>query len=109
MNLDSELYRGRFLPNTENLMCYGFECGEGWFKLIYELSMKIDEIAREYNLNEENYPMVFQVKHKAGGLRFYMDNKREMNKEAAIRIDKAIEEAEIESFKICSRTGMRKG
>jgi len=57
------LYRGRELPPTQNLMCFGFECGSGWFNLIYELSEKLSK--------QDPSCMVVQVKEKFGGLRFY--------------------------------------
>ena len=37
------LYRGRKLPPTENLLCFGFEVSDGWYKLIYELSEKLTQ------------------------------------------------------------------
>ena len=57
------LYRGRKLPLTENLMGFGFECGNGWFNLIYELSEKLSK--------QDPSCMAVQVKEKFGGLRFY--------------------------------------
>ena len=41
------LYRGRFKSISENLMPFGFECNNGWFKIIWNLSKNI---AKEYSL-----------------------------------------------------------
>lgn len=47
---------------------FGFQCGDGWFQLIYELSNEITVIATETN---SPLPVVSQVKEKFGELRFY--------------------------------------
>lgn len=59
------LYRGADEGPQKNLMCFGFECGDGWYDLIFELSRQISELS----------PMTkaFQVKEKFGTLRFYVD------------------------------------
>lgn len=50
----------------------GFECGDGWFDLIYKLSQDIEAVAREGGLNPESsvWPLCGQVKEKMGALRF---------------------------------------
>ena len=58
------LYRGYTKPLTENLMSFGFECGDGWFQLLYDLSKKLVEIDLELE--------AVQVKEKYGTLRFYV-------------------------------------
>jgi len=67
-----------------------FECGDGWFDLIYGLCSKIKEI----------YPgvKVVQVKEKFGGLRFYIE------KAPAVIYD-FIDDAEKESEGICEICG----
>lgn len=64
-----ELYRGVYLSIQENLMPFGFECSNGWFNLIYELSKKLDEIIKKNNLKDV---YASQVKEKFGTLRFYL-------------------------------------
>ena len=56
------LYRGVDKPLTDSLMGFGFECGDGWFELIKELSEKLEPMGVE----------AIQVKEKWGGLRFYL-------------------------------------
>ena len=70
------IYRHKDLGPKQNLMCFGFECGDGWFQLIYDLSASIEDIALQLKNDgfpEERLPAVFQVKEKFGGLRFYVN------------------------------------
>lgn len=87
----SDLYRARHLPITKSMMCYGFECGDSWFEILYELSEQIDTIAKKYNLTDDDYPRVHQVKNKMGSFRFYLD--RVSNSAADQEIEQAILEA----------------
>ena len=64
-----KLYRQHKLPMTQTCMCWGFDCKDGWFDLIYELSQKL-KIASP---NTE----ATQVKEKFGGLRFYFNGATE--------------------------------
>lgn len=71
------IYRGRHLSPKHNLMCFGFECGGGWFQIIYDLSVSIENHAEKLKANgvsDDLLPCVTQVKEKFGGLRFYVDN-----------------------------------
>lgn len=82
------LYRGVSKPLTESLMGFGFECGDGWFELIKELSEKLEPLGVE----------AVQVKEKFGGLRFYANHATD----AAWDL---IEEAECKSETICEECG----
>src|SRR5690348_17215224 len=68
------LFRGVSKPITESLMAFGFECGDGWFALIYKLSADIQKVSKEsgLNSNSEQWPEVTQVKEKLGTLCFYL-------------------------------------
>lgn len=71
------IYRGRHFGPKHNLMCFGFECGDGWYQIIYDLSISIETHAtqlRADGVSDEQLPCVSQVKEKFGGLRFYVDN-----------------------------------
>lgn len=61
-----------FRHRSESSMQRGFECGDGWFELIYKLSQDIEEAAREGGLKPDapEWPMCRQVKEKMGALRF---------------------------------------
>ena len=58
------LFKDRHGDMSKTLMCWGFNCGDGWYALIYKLCkdlVKIDPVL-----------VVVQVKEKFGGLRFYV-------------------------------------
>ena len=93
-------------PDTVSLMCYGFECEDGWFDLIWELCeeiekseniMKFDKQAKKLLLGKDDLN-VFQVKEKYGGLRFYMDG-------CSVETQKIINKFEDKSLTICERCG----
>ena len=41
------LYRERTAPLESSAMGWGFQCEEGWYKIIYEMSKKIHKISKE--------------------------------------------------------------
>jgi hypothetical protein len=88
------LYRGKDEGLQNNLMAFGFECGDGWFDLIDELSRQICELS----------PMTkaFQVKEKYGTLRFYVDGGESV-------VFDIIDDFEECSGKICEECGAPKG
>lgn len=64
-----ELFRGNDKPPTESLMCFGCECDDGWFDIIYEACRAI---ANHVKHRPECGPVEFsQIKEKFGGLRLY--------------------------------------
>jgi hypothetical protein len=79
------------------LMCFGFECGDGWYELIRELCEELKEMIPDAYEGEEEFEVV-QVKEKFGGLRFYTNWATE-------EMYEKIEEAEGKSFKICEDCG----
>jgi len=92
------LYRGAKEPLTQNLMSFGFECGNGWFDLIYDLSRKLFEICPRLKAT--------QVKEKFGTLRFYIEGVRT---DKADKTYLAIDEAEGESGITCETCGSKVG
>ena len=40
-----ELYRERAAPLKSSGMAWGFQCGNGWYKIIYEMSQKIQKLS----------------------------------------------------------------
>lgn len=88
------LFRGRLVPTSQNLMRFGFECGDGWFALIYRLASDIAAYAHEVTLD----PIVVQVEKKHGGLRFYVHK-------GDHHIDDLCDRAEDASFRICELCG----
>ena len=57
----------------ETCMCWGFECGDGWFQLLNQLMGNIQSYIDWQNREEEVVRQVTldQVKEKFGTLRFY--------------------------------------
>jgi hypothetical protein len=82
-----KIFVDRFGDPKETLMCWGFECGDGWYKILDSLCGAIQHYidwnndTRELLLRDnpnnvtvpEEIPQVVavQIKEKFGGLRFY--------------------------------------
>lgn len=95
------LYRDRYSNMQSTAMCWGFECGEGWFQLIWDLSEKLESLIikfKEENPDCEFLPAAVQVKEKFGGLRFYMTS-------ATDEMYELISEAESKAEQTCERCG----
>ena len=78
--LDEELCRkypqifcNRHAPMTQTAMCWGFDCGDGWYNIIDAVCAMIQNHERTNKLNNVVMPPVIatQVKEKYGTLRFY--------------------------------------
>lgn len=96
------LYRNR----EQSSMDRGFECGNGWFELIYELSRGIETVARECGLTPDSpeWPRCRQEKEKFGSLRFVVfatDQHRVMHE----RISQLRLDALNQSVKTCEYCG----
>lgn len=86
-----KIFRDRHAPMSETCMCWGLDCGDGWYDLIDVLCSRIqghvdNKIAsQKYALqrgdlkpedvsSDEDFQVVAaQVKEKFGSLRFYVD------------------------------------
>ena len=62
-----DLYRQHSLSMRETAMCWGFDHDDGWFDLIWMLSLALEDEAKTTGTVIE----AVQVKEKFGGLRFY--------------------------------------
>jgi len=60
-------------PMTETCMCWGFECGDGWFNILNQLMGNIQHHIDWKAKQGREIPQVTldQVKEKFGTLRFY--------------------------------------
>ncbi len=60
-------------PMTETCMCWGFECGDGWFNILNQLMNNIQHHIDWKEKQGKPVPQVTldQVKEKFGTLRFY--------------------------------------
>jgi hypothetical protein len=77
---------------NQDLMMFGFECGDGWFQLIWDLCEKIEKEGISPHFR------AMQVKEKFGSLRFYVNI-------ASDEVLNAIDEAEKKSETICELCG----
>jgi len=65
------LYRERTAPLESSGMGWGFQCENGWYKIIYEMSKKIDKISTE----GEHAPAISLVsRHEDGTLYVAVSN-----------------------------------
>jgi hypothetical protein len=65
------LFKNKDLPPSQTCMCWGIDCGEGWFVLVDELCKSINSY--EKSVKCPNYQSVSfdQIKEKFGTLRVY--------------------------------------
>lgn len=90
----------------ESLMAFGFECFDGWFDIIWDMSEKIEkELEGEdkqtrikQRLKDEPPFQIVQVKEKMGTLRVYANRETKA-------ISEIIKEAEEKSEMICEKCG----
>jgi hypothetical protein len=94
-----KIFRQKDLPMKETCMCWGIECGDGWYMLIDKLCSNL-----QWNIDHNNhsgrYPQIeaVQVKEKFGGLRFYVQGDTDAQ-------TGAIDFAESLSYEICENCG----
>lgn len=95
------LYRDAHAEMKTTAMCWGFECGDGWFRLIYDLSAAIEAEASKLGLDpdSEAWPKAAQVKEKFGTLRFYLRGHTDS-------IHELIKQAEEKSEHTCEKCGL---
>lgn len=89
INKYPRLYRGVDKPIKISLMPFGFECGDGWYRIIDKASRIISKV-------DPDAEMV-QVKEKFGGLRMYLDGNNRALDIANI--------AESMSYTVCENCG----
>lgn len=94
-----KIFKQKDLPCTETCMCWGLECGDGWFDIIDTLCSKIQN---HIDTTGKSQVEAVQVKEKYGTLRFYTDTCDD-------EIDKYITEAENQTQHICQLCGSSDG
>lgn len=90
-----KIFAQKDLPPSQSLMCFGFECGDGWFNLIDKLCAGIQQYVELTHCPQVE---AVQVKEKFGTLRFYISGGDDA-------IWALIEGAEGESGTICEQCG----
>jgi hypothetical protein len=68
-----EIFKDRYADMRTTAMCWGFECGDGWYHIIDAACAQIENRAYNNRLNNLKFPPVIatQVKEKYGTLRLY--------------------------------------
>lgn len=99
-----KIFGQKDLSPKETAMCWGIECGDGWYMLIDQLCKHLqfhtDHNNKSWNGEPLPYPQVeaVQVKEKWGGLRFYTNGHSDKQ-------EGAISFAEKMSYHICEECG----
>jgi len=93
-----ELFGDRDKPPTETLICFGCECDDGWFDLIYTACHVIQN-HMEYSPETPQFRFS-QIKEKFGGLQLYHYGGDDYTRAVCVV-------AETMSYKICEITGDR--
>lgn len=105
-NTFSELFKERKLPPSSSCMCFGIECGDGWYGIIEHLCRRLMSTAMAHGYSP---PSFSQIKEKYGTLRVHynypiipdISNIDDYFKE----IDVLITDAEDASSFVCERCG----
>lgn len=90
------LYIDRSESEMKTCMHRGFECGDGWFNLLYDMSMKLEAHLKEMPASERFKAV--QVKEKFGSLSVCLSGYDEVT-------EKIIREAEVVANRTCEKCG----
>lgn len=93
------LFRGKDLSMRETAMCWGIECGSGWYGIIDELCAKIQAHCEENGYDDV---MFSQCKEKYGTLRVYVNF-------GSDEIYAYIDVAQEKSSHVCELCGSKRG
>lgn len=66
-----KIFAQKDLPPSQSLMCFGFECGDGWYNIIDNLCGCIQSYV---DANTRTQVEAVQVKEKYGTLSFYISS-----------------------------------
>ena len=103
MNADNERrLREAFPALYRKELPFGFECGDGWFGILWELSESLDAESKATGNppDSDRYPYAVQVKSKFCMLRWYGENLNEA-------MDALIEAASARASTSCETCGAR--
>jgi len=98
-----EIFKDRYADMTMTAMCWGFECGNGWFKIIDELCQELMDLSTQ--IDPPVIPVATQVKEKFGTLRFYVSGATDAQFDA---IDKAESKSAV-TCEVCGEPGKMRG
>jgi len=101
-----EYYFIRPDPNLQNnLMAFGFDCGEGWYPIIEEaldkMEKTIEKMPKKERKHFQKHFEIFQIKQKLGGLRIYVN----IYTNEIIEIIREAEEKAEKTCDVCGKPG----
>lgn len=99
------LYQDRRTNPSQSNMCFGFECDDGWFLLIWNLSEKLEKLIREFKCSDDEKPRASQIKEKYGTLSFYMT----VGTDEMFNLIEKAEDASATICEVCGKTGKLRG
>ncbi len=67
------IYRERLMTTYQSEMPWGFQCGDGWYDIIHNLSLKLEKIAGKCT-NKDSSPAVSEVRSGGDKLIFRIRN-----------------------------------
>ncbi len=92
-----KIFRQKNLPMTQTCMCWGLECGDGWYDILDRLCEKIQNYVDATGCSQVE---ASQVKEKFGTLRFYTHGGDETT-------EKFVDEVVEETYNICELCGSK--
>lgn len=95
------LFANRNGSMRETCMCWGFECGDGWFPILERAAKKLEAIIVQMKQDRPeatDLPRCSQIKEKLGTLCFYMSS-------STAEMDAITDEAEALSAVTCELCG----
>lgn len=105
MNLDLEallcnaypsIFLGQRSSSSPAQMCWGIECGDGWFYILDVLCQRLQFFTEQHGAPQV---IVSQIKEKWGGLRFYSKVALSPEQRAVVGMAQAM------SFRVCDQCG----
>lgn len=91
------IFRDRGDDSHQNRIRNGFECGDGWFHIVYGLSNKIEAYATllaQAGCSYHSVPVVLQVKERFGRLDYCLLN-------STLKMEQLIQDAKNQSLYTC--------
>lgn len=95
-----KIFRQKYLSMQETCMCWGIDCGDGWYSLLDNLCRQLQSMTDNNPHLPDIFPQIeaVQVKEKYGTLRFYVQGSSDWQ-------DGVISFAEHISGTICDECG----
>ncbi len=90
-----KLFSQKDLPISQTCMCWGIECGDGWYDILDKFCDKLTKYLETSDIGDVTFS---QVKEKYGSLRVYTDGGDDI-------VDNMLSDLEDESEKVCMMCG----